>query len=157
VKVNMKKIAEANVSNDGDYESLPEAWYPLQIENAEYMEARTGAFQVKVTFVVFDGQYKNRKVWNNYGIINKDGVENGVGQGMLANLLRAAKSPLVDTDEELEIEDIVAGMANLKVNGYLEPSSFNGKPGNDLKKIQALDPSATNDAGATDSGNGLFS
>ena len=36
----MKKIAEANVSNDGDYESLPEAWYPLQIEHAEYMEDR---------------------------------------------------------------------------------------------------------------------
>ena len=139
MKLNLKQVNEENSQGSGEFESLEEGWYPLEIENAEYKEASTGAFMVSVKFKVFDGVHKNRRVWNTYGIINKDGAENPVGQGMLAGLLRAADSPLINKDEELEMNRITMEMIGLKVNGYLEPSmTNNNKPSNDLKRVDSL-------------------
>lgn len=71
----------STIAPQGDFEVIPPGKYPVLIEDAEMVQTKkgTGHF-LKLTMVILDGQYKNRKIWDQINIDNPsaDCVEIGM-------------------------------------------------------------------------------
>ena len=135
---NLKATGEAS----GDFEALPMNRYNLKVEAAEFTKASTGNDMIATTFVVTEGEFKNRKLWNNFTLTPAAMV-------FLFQFLKAAGSDLIDK-EDISGSEIANAMVGMEVSAYTEPSKTNaGNPRNVLTQWKP----ATN----TDSGDSLLS
>ena len=66
--INFKEVGSS--SGEG-FEALPEGRYSLTVENAEVTTASTGTEMIKVTFIVNDEKFRNRKLWHNFAMTQK--------------------------------------------------------------------------------------
>ena len=120
--INFKKIGEESAAS---FDALPMNRYNLKVEDAEMKTASTGSEMIAVTFVVAEGDYKNRKAWNNFSLVPKAMV-------FLHQFLKAAGSKLIENDD-VNPEDLVKEMIGLEVNAYTEPGQTpSGNPKNTL-------------------------
>lgn len=61
----------STIAPQSDFEVIPPGKYPALIEDAEVIQTKkgTGHF-LKLTMVILDGQYKNRKIWDQINVDN---------------------------------------------------------------------------------------
>tara|TARA_B100001113_G_scaffold353635_1_gene358863 strand:+ start:1703 stop:2125 length:423 start_codon:yes stop_codon:yes gene_type:complete len=133
--INFKEVGAG--SGDG-FDALPEGRYNLTVENAEVTTASTGTEMIKVTFVVNDEKFKNRKLWHNFAMTQKSLI-------YLYNFLKAGGSSLLDEDD-VDTPVIAKSMIGMKVSAFTEPGMTpNGNPKNDLSKWVAVEGGASSD------------
>jgi len=134
--INFKDIGE---NSGGSFEALPEDRYNVVVEKAELRTASTGTQMISAQFAVTEGQYKGRKLWNNFTLTPKAYV-------YLYNFLKAAGSKAVDSDDIDETE--VAGqMVGLTASTYVEIKNNNqGNAVNVMSRFSGLDNSSTTTA-----------
>ena len=127
--INFKKIGEESAKS---FEALPLGRYNLKVEEAELTKASTGSDMIAVTFVVTEGDYKNRKAWNNFSLVPKAMV-------FVHQFLKAAGSDLID-QEDVTPNDLANAMVGMEVSAYTEPGQTpSGNPKNTLSQWRAVD------------------
>jgi len=131
--INFKNIGE---NSGGSFEALPEDRYNVVVEKADLRTASTGTQMISAQFAVTDGQYKGRKLWNNFTLTPKAYV-------YLYNFLKAAGSKTIDADDVDETE--VAGqMLGLTASVFVEIKNNNqGNAVNVMSRFSGLDSSST--------------
>lgn len=138
--INFKKVSEE--SNTG-FDPLPENRYNITVEKAEVTTAATGTEMVKAQFVVTDGDFKGRKLWNNFTLTPKSYV-------YLYNFLKAAGSKLIDNNDVNEAQ-VASEMVGMRVSAFVETKNNNmGNPVNTLSRFSEVEKTAGTEAGSSD-------
>lgn len=83
---------------------MPVGDYKLKATEAEEKETSSGGTMISATFVVIEpAEFKNRKVWMNFNVVNKSEKAQNFGRRMIAGWARAAGKPNAkDTDQLLD-------------------------------------------------------
>ena len=124
MSINFKETGQ---NNTGSFEPLPEGRYNVKVETTSLKTASTGNQMINAQFVVTDGEFKNRKLWNNFTITPKSLV-------FLYSFLKAAGSDLISEDNAGENE-VANNMIGLAASAFVEPTVTNtGTPTNKLGK-----------------------
>ena len=115
---NFKEIEKESGSS---YDVLPEDRYTLKVEKAEQVKTKDGSKDMlKVTFTVDDQntKYKNRKLWHQITITPKSKI-------VVYNFLKALGSPLIDSEKEIGLNEIIADVQGRSLSAYVEKSLTN--------------------------------
>lgn len=82
--------AEVPPPSDGDYEPIPDGTYECMVMEAEMKATRSGGEMLSVRLDVIDGQYQNRRIYDNMNIVcpNSPKAEE-IAHKMLGSLCRA--------------------------------------------------------------------
>ena len=115
------------------FESLPEGQYTVKVESAEVAPTSKGGQMIKVQFVVTEGKYKGRKLWNQFSIGEKS-------TKFLYLFLQAVNSPLIAQDN-VTLEDIAASLKGAVCLTWATPSITS--TGNASNNIGNFKPVAT--------------
>lgn len=87
--------------DSGVREPIPEGRYVLQVTDSDVVATSTGSGQMlKLTFEVFDGEFKGRKVFENLNIQNANAQAQEIAQRQLSALCRAAGITQTLTDSQ---------------------------------------------------------
>jgi hypothetical protein len=78
----------ANVEPDsGVPDPVPAAWYNVKIDETDVLPtSKNDGMYVKVVFVIMDGQFAGRKIFNNYNFENKNPIAEEIGKKQLRAL-----------------------------------------------------------------------
>jgi len=125
---NLKNRPESNSGND--FTSLPADRYTINVEAAEASVSANGNDMVKLTFVVTEGDYKNRKLWHNLVVMDKT-------LNFVFDFLNGIGSDLINA-ENVEIEDIVTAALGATCTVYAKPAKTD--KGNDTNKLSSFAP-----------------
>ncbi len=84
-----------------DFDLIPPGKYPVSIDKAEVLQTRKGdGYYLKVCMTVLDGQYRNRKLWDNINIQNPSQQCTTIGLGELSALGRATGVTYVSDENQ---------------------------------------------------------
>ncbi|MBC8409979.1 MAG: DUF669 domain-containing protein [Rhodobacteraceae bacterium] len=136
---------ETGKTSGGTFDPLPEGRYNVQVEEATLTTASTGTEMIKSTFIVTEGEFKGRKLWNNFTLTQKSLV-------YLYNFMKAAGSTVID-QEDVDEAEVATSMKGLIVSAFVESTTTN--TGNPTNKISKWAPPL--EAGATGGAANLFS
>lgn len=136
--INFKDIGQ---NTGGDFSPLPENRYNVKVEKAEVKKASTGTTMISAEFVVIDGDFKGRKLWNNFTLTPKAYV-------YLYNFLKAAGSKMI-SNEDVDENQVASDMVGLSASTYVETrTTTNGNPANVMGKFSGMDATAATGADA---------
>jgi hypothetical protein len=68
---------------------LPRGEYKATVVASEMKETRSGGEMLRLEFQILEGQFLNRKVWENYNLVNISEQAVRIGKGQLSSLCRA--------------------------------------------------------------------
>ena len=86
----------SNVKAQGN-ETLPAGKYVCNVTNAEMKDTKDGSgAYIRAELTVADGEAKNRKLWCNFNVRNKNEKATAIGLSQLKALLVAANHPNPD-------------------------------------------------------------
>ncbi|KAB1068883.1 DUF669 domain-containing protein [Methylobacterium planeticum] len=94
--------------DERSFEPMPEGDYNVQIVESEIAPTKSGGDMLKLTLEVIDGQFANRKVWDNLNIRNSNAVAQGIAQRALADICAATNTGPITDSEELHFKPFVA-------------------------------------------------
>ncbi len=130
--INFKDIGQ---NSGGDFSPLPENRYNVKVEKAEVKKASTGTTMISTEFVVTDGDFKGRKLWNNFTLTPKAYV-------YLYNFLKSAGSNMI-SNEDIDENQVASDMLGLTASAFVETkTTINGNPSNVMGKFSGLDATA---------------
>jgi hypothetical protein len=114
-----------------DFEPLPSGWYTVAVTDGEIRESgpqskNPGAEYIHWEYTVQEGQFANRKVWDNTTLLPH-------ALFSLKGLLGAAGFP-VDGDLDFEIDDVIGKQVQVKLS---QRDADNGNTYNDVKGYKA--------------------
>ena len=137
--INFKDIGQ---NSGGDFTPLPENRYNVKVEKAEVKTASTGTKMISAEFVVTEGDFKGRKLWNNFTLTPKAYV-------YLYNFLKSAGSTMI-TDENVDEVKVAAEMPGLTASAFVETrTTTNGNPANVMGKFSGTDATAATGTNTT--------
>tara|TARA_Y100000593_G_scaffold85663_1_gene163047 strand:- start:167 stop:577 length:411 start_codon:yes stop_codon:yes gene_type:complete len=126
--INFKDIGQ---NSGGDFTPLPENRYNVKVEKAEVKKASTGTTMISTEFVITDGDFKGRKLWNNFTLTPKAYV-------YLYNFLKSAGSDMI-SNEDVDENQVAADMVGLTASAFVEPrTTTNGNPTNVMGKFSTV-------------------
>jgi hypothetical protein len=94
--------------DDRSFEPMPAGDYNVQIVESEVVSTKTGGEMLKLTLEVLDGQYANRKVWDNLNIRNANATAQGIAHRTLADICSACGIGPIQDSDDLHFKPIVA-------------------------------------------------
>ncbi len=121
------------VETGGSFDSLPEKWYTIKVEEAELANTKNGPnTMIKVKFaIVSPAKFSKRKVWNNFNL----------GAKSLWALKVFLESAGIDPNSlgEVSEQTIADQMEGLVVDAYLEPTTTTtGNPSNNITNFRKV-------------------
>lgn len=106
---------------------IPDGRYALQVVDSDLKDTSSGGTMVAVTMEVHDGEYKGRKIFDNFNIINKSDVAQRIGRSQFKALYMACGFTQAPSDtQELHYQPFDADVVT-------EPAST-GKDGKEYKE-----------------------
>ncbi len=115
-----------------EFEPLPAAWYPVEIEKAEVKETSKGTgTMLKIQFSVIGEAYNNRKLFSQLNIQNPSTVAQEIGRRQLADIARACGIAFLDDEDNLLAK-------TLEVHVVVKPRSDTKELDNEIKGYRAL-------------------
>lgn len=138
--LNLKKIKEEG-GNDGEYTPLTEGMYNLEIQAVEERTAKSGAQALSVTFNVLGPNFKNRKVWSTFSLLEQ-------AQIYLVRFLEAAGLTSLTEQESVTPDEIARSLVGKRVDGYvvMKTNPSTGKTRNDVDRFEAVVSQETSNA-----------
>lgn len=132
------------------YDPIPEDRYTLKVEEAKQVKTKDGTKDMlKVTFVVDDAKskFKNRKLWHQITMTPKSKI-------VLFSFLKALQSPLIESEKDVSLEDIIADIQGRSLSAFVEVSlTTTGKEVNSAKEFKPVEGQTKTEK----KGNSLFS
>jgi hypothetical protein len=126
--INFKDVGQ---NSGGDFTPLPENRYNVKVEKAEVKTASTGTTMISAEFVITDGDFKGRKLWNNFTLTPKAYV-------YLYNFLKSAGSNMI-SNEDVDENKVASDMIGLTASAFVEPrTTTNGNPTNVMGKFSKV-------------------
>ena len=99
----MVRIDEFDFEVEGDdsYALIPAGEFRAAVVDSDQRQTKSGdGMYLRLTFEITDGQYKGRRLWENYNLWNKSDVAVKIAKESLAKLIRACgKKSVVETTE----------------------------------------------------------
>jgi hypothetical protein len=117
--------------DERSFEPMPAGDYPCQIVDSEIVTTKSGGEMLKLTLEVTDGQYANRKVWDNLNIRNANAQAQQIAHRALADLCAACGLGPISDSEELHFRPFIAA---LKIE---QDKSGQYEPRNAVKRYKA--------------------
>lgn len=119
----------------GNFEVLPKGRYPCRIIESEDKKTKAGdGSYFKFTFEIVKGDYKGRKLWDQFNIHNQSEVAQQIGRERFKALCVAAGKEKIKKTEELHAKfvvclvDIERGREGRqdqnRINGYMAAKDF---------------------------------
>ena len=125
-------MAELNINTDElpeneDYQELPEGDYPCIITESELKEtqAQDGSF-LKLTFQVFEGEFKGRLMWENLNLYNKNDTTVKIAEQTLKSICQA-----------ISFNGLLRNSVQLR-DTPLKVTLYRSKKGDQRKKFKSL-------------------
>lgn len=85
-----------------DFGIIPEGTeVRMKCTEAEDKETSAGGEMIAATFQIVEGEYKGRKIWTNFNIVNKSEKAQNFGRRMVAGWARACGKPNAKSTDEL--------------------------------------------------------
>jgi len=94
--------------DERSFEPMPAGDYNVQIIESEVVPTKTGGEMLKLTLEVLDGQYANRKIWDNLNIRNANATAQGIAHRTLADICAACGIGPIQDSDDLHFKPIVA-------------------------------------------------
>ncbi|AWN43141.1 DUF669 domain-containing protein [Methylobacterium durans] len=94
--------------DERSFEPMPEGDYNVQIVESEIAATKNGGDMLKLTLEVIDGQFANRKVWDNLNIRNSNPTAQQIAQRALADICTATGTGPITDSEDLHFKPFVA-------------------------------------------------
>jgi hypothetical protein len=79
----------ANDHEPTDFELVPKGDYEAIIVDSKKKATKTGGEMLVLEFVIIEGPYKNRKLWERLNLVNSSTVAVEIAQGTLSSICRA--------------------------------------------------------------------
>lgn len=114
--------------NSGEFSALPEDRYTVECVEAKLAKSKAGNKKITAQFKVVDGEYKNRRLWNDFSLV----------PNALFNLKKYFDAAGLPTDEEMDFDDVPAVMTGSTSSVYVTQEEYNGKPQNRLGEWAAV-------------------
>ncbi len=90
-----------SVEPQKDFDLIPPGKYPVSIDKAEVLQTKKqDGYYLKVCMTILDGQYRNRKLWDNINIQNPSQQCTTIGLGELSALGKATGVPYVSDENQ---------------------------------------------------------
>lgn len=88
----------------GDYSPVPGGWYTCEVDRAELKNTKRGDGEIlKVTYIILDGEYKDRLIFQNINVVNHNQKAQEIGRRELTSLGKACGlTSISDTGELLK-------------------------------------------------------
>lgn len=109
-----------------DFSPLPQGVYRMAVEASELKATRAGnGTLLCITWTVLEGQYHNRKVWQNINIDNQSAAATQIGKRQLADLVRACGLERINDSSELHgiPVDVKLRISKVKEGTEFEPQN----------------------------------
>ena len=106
--INFKDIGK---NSGGDFKPLPENRYNVKVDKAEVKTASTGTTMIATEFVITDGDFKGRKLWNNFTLTPKAYV-------YLYSFLKSAGSNMI-SNEDVDENRVASDMVGLTASAFV--------------------------------------
>ncbi len=104
-KFNPSEIPE----DDRNFEPIPAGLYKLQVVESRLQDTKSGSGQMLVlTLDVLEGQYQNRKIWDQLNIINDNPEAQRIAQRALADLCLLIGVQQLTDSEQLHFKPFTA-------------------------------------------------
>jgi hypothetical protein len=96
--------SEVDVNAQGSFEPMEPGDYVLKATGCEEKNTKAGGgVYIAATFEVAEGEFKGRKVWMNFNIVNKSEKAQSIGrQQLVAWATAAGKANATDTDHLID-------------------------------------------------------
>lgn len=84
------------------YDPIPKGWYIAHVEESNIVQTKSGTGSyLKTKFVVLDGEYKGRAVFQNFNIMNSNKQAEEIARRQLADLGRAVNVIQIQDSQQL--------------------------------------------------------
>lgn len=91
-----------NTQEQAGFDPVPAGDYPAVAIDSEVKDTKNGTGQyLQVTFEVIEGEYKGRKLWGRYNLVNQNKQAEEIGHAQLKQLSVAAGKPNARDSSEL--------------------------------------------------------
>lgn len=132
-----------NVEQQQAYDPLPPGWYPAMITESEVgsTKANDGSTKLDLVFVITDGQFKGRKVYNTLNIGNKNEIAKEIALKQLSSIAHAVNVLNVQQSEWLHEKPLMIRLKIRQASGEFDAA-------NDVTGYKAFDGAATAQPGA---------
>lgn len=128
-------LAEVKPDAGGFGEPIPAGWYKLQADEGSIEETGGGTgSMVKVRFAVEEGDFKGRKVFQNFNIVNSNEDAQRIGRSQLAALAHAIGRPSAQGPHEL-LGVTFWGKVQIEKGKSKDPQDPNGEKHPDRNKV----------------------
>jgi hypothetical protein len=89
------------VQGEDSYAPIPAGEFCAAVVESDQRQTKSGdGMYLRLTFEITEGQYKGRRLWENYNLWNKSDVAVKIAKESLAKLIRACgKKSVVETTE----------------------------------------------------------
>lgn len=131
---------EQDPPSSNDFEPIPAGEYLLALEKSETKPTKAGSagnpgLRLAVTYVVVDGDYRGRKLFSGFNLVNDNPKAVEISKGQLSSLIRACGKVTCDDSEELHG---IAFLGKVKVTPAKPPY----EAGNEVVGFKPADGSA---------------
>ena len=116
------------------FDPLPAGWYPVMITDSEVKstKANDGSTKLDLTFTIFDGPHKGRKVFNTLNIGNQNPVAREIAQKQLSSICHAVNVLNVSDSSMLHEKP-------LSIRLKVRPADGNYEASNDVSGYKAYE------------------
>jgi len=116
------------------FDPLPAGWYPVMITQSEVKstKANDGSTRLDLTFTVFDGPHKGRKIFNTLNIGNQNPVAREIAQKQLSSICHAVNVLNVSDSTMLHEKP-------LSIRLKIRPADGNYEASNDVSGYKAYE------------------
>lgn len=137
--------------DEGRVGPVPAGWYNAIIEASEIKPTRDGLGNyLALTFKIIDGDFANRKVFNNLNIKNANPQTVEIAYAQLSAIAHAVK--VMQVQDSAQLHNIP-----LKIKVSVRPASGDYEAANDIKAFKDISYVADGTSGATTGAQGGFS
>lgn len=114
-----------NVEKQEAFDPLPPGWYPAMITESAVgsTKANDGSTKLDLTFVIIDGQYKGRKIFNTLNIGNMNPVAKEIAMKQLSSIAHAVGVLNVQQSEWLHEKPLLIRLKVRQATGDYDASN----------------------------------
>lgn len=100
-------------------EPMPNGWYRMQIESTDYRPTKSGGGRfLELVWTVLDGEYKGRKVWDTFNVVNENEQAVEIAKAQLSAVCHATGVLRFQSHQQLRAKTALVRVVIKHQDGY---------------------------------------